>query len=176
MGDESVTMKVTRPMGKESVPLAAARRIEVLELRKAGHTFREIGVLLNLDHGQAHRDFKRAMAELRELELDSARDYRNLNEARLEALLKKVYPADDNPEDVNPTAISQSLAIINQLIKLRGLDRHSEMPEITAIAVLVEAGLLPERFRDAGRQGIASFKSLVLEAGGETIEVESDEP
>lgn len=65
---------------------AAERRVQALDLRKAGHSYRAIGVALDISEAQAHRDVKAALTRLAQLELAAADELRAMELARLDDL------------------------------------------------------------------------------------------
>jgi len=65
---------------------ASERRLQALELRKAGQGYRAIGAQLGISEAQAHRDVKAALVRLAELELESADELRTMELARLDTL------------------------------------------------------------------------------------------
>lgn len=120
---------------------AAERRQKALDLRKQGHSYREISTLLNISVGQAHADVSTAIKRLAELEQASADEYRTMEQARLDAYMLeadrilaathpyvaggKVLPdlADDGPR---LRAIDRLLRISESRRKLLGIDKTIE--------------------------------------------------
>lgn len=94
--------------------LANMRQAEALKLRTKGHTFREIADRLQVDVATAHRYVKAGLAELAETTQDEAKHLRELELARLDALLVKLWPfatGDLAPYIADMEAKLQELAI-----------------------------------------------------------------
>lgn len=104
---------------------AAERRQKVLDLRKAGASFRAIGSQLTISEAQAHRDYKAAMAHLAELEVSSADELRTLSLSRLSALLLTTWR---QAQTGNLKAIGMALRIDESIRKLLGLDAAPKVP------------------------------------------------
>jgi hypothetical protein len=116
---------------------AAERRLQALELRKAGASYRAIGRQLNISEAQAHRDVRASLARLAELELSSAGELRAMELARLDTytleawrILKAEHPlvsggkvlpgmTDDGP---NLSALAELRRLSESRRKLLGLD------------------------------------------------------
>ena len=88
---------------------AAQRRIEALELRKAGLSYRRIGERLNVSGPQAHRDVMRELKALAKIATKEADGVRTLEEYRLDALLEILWP---QVESGDQGAIDRSLKIM----------------------------------------------------------------
>jgi len=94
--------------------LANMRQAEALKLRTKGHTFRDIAERLQVDVATAHRYVKAGLAELAEATQDEAKHLRELELARLDALLVKLWPfatGDLAPYIADMEAKLQELAI-----------------------------------------------------------------
>lgn len=114
---------------------AAERRIKALELRKRGASFRVIGDQLGVSGKTAHQDYKAAMAELAELEHDTAEEYRTMELARLDMALIALAPKLRNG---NVEAINAWIRASESRRKLLGLDAPAKTaltnPDGTALA------------------------------------------
>lgn len=93
----------SRRTGKEKTPnaraetsridvLAGIKQGEALKLRTRGLTFRQIAAELNVDVATAHRYVKAGLVELAEQTRETSRHLRELELARLDELLAKVWP------------------------------------------------------------------------------------
>ncbi len=116
---------------------AAERRVKSLELRKAGLGYRQIGEQLDVSEAQACRDVQRALADLAEMEQDHAREYRQLELERLDALLsplwlrargRRIQHDDGTVEDVPPdyAAVDRVMRLMEARRRLLGLDVQPE--------------------------------------------------
>lgn len=116
---------------------AAERRVKAIELRKAGLSYRQIGEQLEVSEQQAWRDVKKALAGLAEMEQDHAREYRQLELERLDALLsplwlrargRRIQHDDGTVEDVPPdyAAVDRVMRLMEARRRLLGLDVQPE--------------------------------------------------
>lgn len=116
---------------------AAERRVKAIELRKAGLSYRQIGEQLGVSEQQAWRDVKKALADLAEMEQDHAREYRQLELERLDALLsplwlrargRRIQHDDGTVEDVPPdyAAVDRVMRLMEARRRLLGLDVQPE--------------------------------------------------
>lgn len=102
---------------------AAQRRLDALELRKAGLTYRAIGGRLGVSEAQAYQDVKAALATLAQLEQESADELRRIELDRLDALLGSLWGKATTPtEKGQAVAVDRVLAIMERRSKLLGLD------------------------------------------------------
>src|SRR6266545_6444586 len=122
---------------------AAERRVQALELRKAGVSYRAIGAQLSISEKTAHQDVQRVLARLAEMELASADELRTMELLRLDKLmleaariLAATHPyvaggkvllnlTDDGPK---LQAIDRLLRISESRRKLLGLDAPPKVP------------------------------------------------
>lgn len=98
---------------------AAGRRIQALELRKAGVSYRAIGDRLGVSEAQAHRDVKAAMQALQKVQDTVAEDVRTMELARLDDMYFSIATQIRNG---NHGAIDRGLRIMERRAKLLGLD------------------------------------------------------
>lgn len=121
----------------QTVITAAERRQQALELRKQGQSYRALATALGVSVSTAHTAIQQALAELAELEHESAAEYRAMELERLDTLtveawrvLSVTHPlvsggkvikgyADDGPK---LGAIDRLLRISESRRKLLGLD------------------------------------------------------
>lgn len=119
-------------MGTSELLDTARRRAYVLQLRKAGATYREIAQAaiekFGLDalpdswgHRYAHKDVARELEHLRSDVRETARDVLVLELQRLDDLLKALWPlaARKNPDY---KAVDRVLRLMERRAKLLGLD------------------------------------------------------
>lgn len=103
---------------------AADRRVQALDLRKSGASYRQIGGQLSISEAQAYRDVQRGLANLAELEQSSADEYRALELVRLDmavlALAPKLRLGD-------PAVISAWVRVSESRRKLLGLDAPTKI-------------------------------------------------
>lgn len=116
---------------------AAERRVRAIELRKAGLGYRQISEQLGVSVQQAWRDVQKALADLAEMEQDHAREYRQLELERLDALLsplwlrargRRIQHDDGTVEDVPPdyAAVDRVMRLMEARRRLLGLDVQPE--------------------------------------------------
>src|SRR6266511_625032 len=116
---------------------AAERRQRVLELRKAGASYRAIGAQLNIREAQAHRDLKAATARLAELERTSAEEYRvieliRLDDMQLEAtrILRATHPLISGGKVLSGfTVDGKAIGLTDDGPKLAAIDRLLKIAE-----------------------------------------------
>ena len=104
---------------KGSRERAAKRRLEALELRKAGLSYHQIGMRLDVSRQQAHRDVTRELKALAKVSTKVAEDVRILEEYRLDALLMILW---SQVEEGSLGAIDRALRVMQRRAALRGLD------------------------------------------------------
>lgn len=102
---------------------AAERRVQALELRKAGATYRQIGAMLGVSGVQAYRDVARALEALAVEEHSRADELRALEDARLDDILIVLWPRVKHG-DIE--AITTTLRLMERRAKLWGLDSPGE--------------------------------------------------
>ncbi len=98
---------------------AAARRLQALELRKGGATYRQIGERLNVSEAQAFRDVDHALGMLAKLTEGEAEKVRALEVARLDSVL---LPMLQQAKRGSQGAVDRVLRIMERRAKLLGLD------------------------------------------------------
>jgi len=128
--------------------IAAERRIRSLELRKAGLSYRQIGDQLGVSEMQAWRDVKGALEGLAKLEQGHARELRQLEVERIDALItalwvrargRRVQHEDGTIEDVPPEypALDRVLRLMEARRRLLGLDVQPEEKDHEVIVRVV---------------------------------------
>lgn len=81
-----------RPVTSQVDVLAGIKQAEALKLRTRGLSFRQIAAELGVDVATAHRYVKAGLVELAEQTRETSRHLRELELARLDELLVKVWP------------------------------------------------------------------------------------
>lgn len=104
------------PTGREA---AAERRIEALELRKLGASYRTIGERLGVSTAQAFEDVRRELAKLAKQASEIAGEVRAIELERLDDMLRAIAP---QLRQGNLGAIDRALRIQERRSKLLGLD------------------------------------------------------
>lgn len=108
----------------ESTPddaVIQARRLEALDLRKSGASYRAIGQRLGVSHEQARLDIMACLAELAERQHEDTAQYRQLELERLDRLQMALWvKAVASPPDTR--AALAVLRIFERRAKLLGLD------------------------------------------------------
>ena len=104
---------------KGAAAAAAERRVKVLEMRKAGFTFRQIGGQLDINEAQAYRDLARILSDILELARPDAVALRTLELERLDDLQKTLWR---QAKAGNLGATDRLLRIMERRARLLGLD------------------------------------------------------
>lgn len=124
-------------MGHNKAELAevAARRAELIRLRRAGVRFEDPRIM-GLGYGSrqsATKDFKRALEERRDDQAAEASVYRQEENERLDALLEVVWPRATEPtpvfkdgeevgSEIDLKAVETVLKLMDRRAKLMGID------------------------------------------------------
>lgn len=135
----------------------AKRRERVLELRKEGHTQREIADKLEEEFGAVAlpngwdsryvaKDIKRELRKVRSDLEETAADVRSMELRRLDDLLRGLWP---DATDGNTEAVSAVLRVMRRRAKMLGIDEPEEFAQVVE---LVES----EEYRRA--------RSVIMEA------------
>lgn len=95
------------------------RRLEALDLRKRGFTYREIGDRLNVTHVTAYNDVMSELKRLAEENRDSALELRALELDRLDMLIKGLEPM---AAVGNVDSVRAYVKCMERRAKLLGLD------------------------------------------------------
>ncbi|WP_206281505.1 sigma factor-like helix-turn-helix DNA-binding protein [Streptomyces prasinopilosus] len=99
----------------------AQRRREMLIMKIQGRTALEIAEHFDMSPNTARSDLSRAIKKARDLEVQEAETYRFIQGARLEELLRAVWPAATDPTNVDLKAGEQARKYIADLTELFGL-------------------------------------------------------
>jgi len=99
------------------------RRLRAVELRKAGLTLEQIACQLNSSKSTIDRDLKRTLHEIHTQTQDAIQDMRDLENIRLESLLRSVWP---KAIAGHLGALDTALKIHEKIVKLNGLRINPE--------------------------------------------------
>jgi len=112
---------------------AAARRIDALNMRKAGASYRAIGRKLNISEAQAFRDVKTCLEDLAVEQEQSALELRQMELERLDAMLLANWSRAIGNENVPADLKAQDriLRIMERRAKLLGLDAPTKIAPTT---------------------------------------------
>jgi hypothetical protein len=143
----------------------AERRLEVLKLRKAGHSYRQIASLVGVALCTIQKDLAFTLGELAKEQLAEASELRVLELARLSDLLQAVYAkALTSSED--PSALSywdRALKAIDARCRLLGLHRQPTS-ELSAVETLVDSGWLPPQTLRSVTGKLSELQTAVQDA------------
>jgi orotate phosphoribosyltransferase-like protein len=112
-------------MGKPKRPAAAEdaliqqRRLEALDLRKAGFTYRAIATQLKVTHETARSDVMTALKQLSDRQDTETAEYRNLELERLDRMMLAVW---SDAIKGHLGAVDRVLKISERRARLMGLD------------------------------------------------------
>lgn len=138
---------------------AVEREAKVLELAKAGYTFRQIADELGYaGHSSAYKAFQRALAKTVQVPAD---EYRTLHLARLEEIVRTFYPMTIRGD---MAAANRILRALTQIADVSGLNAAREVSIKHELTILAErvAGDLGLNTADI----IAEAERIVAAAGG----------
>lgn len=105
--------------GKKEKAIIAERKLQALDLRKAGYSYRAIGKKLNVSHEQARQDIEEELRRLAEERKDEATELLQLELERLDMLIKGLEPM---ARIGKPDAVNSFLKCMERRAKLLGLD------------------------------------------------------
>lgn len=128
-----------------------ARRVEALELRKQGHSYRTIADTLGVNVSTAYYDVQESLQVLRDLEVQKAEDVRGIEIERMDRLLLAVWA---KAMDGDEKSVRSALSIMERRSKLLGLDapaRSEHTGEVTFVELaraMADAGTLGSELPD----------------------------
>jgi hypothetical protein len=96
---------------------AQERRVQALDLRIRGLSFRRIGEKLGISHTAAHKAVERALSDLAKLEGEKAEVQRQLDLERVNKIILSLWPKKGDPK-----AAAALLKAMERRAKLLGLD------------------------------------------------------
>jgi hypothetical protein len=129
-------------------PETLERERQVLELRKAGATFRAIGQQVGFNDSRAHAFYKRAM---RGIIVDDVEDIRALETERLDAMLLVCW-AKACEGDLG--AVDRVLRVMERRARLLGLDAEGPVDQVAISSARAEAFLAGMRYLAEATQGL----------------------
>lgn len=138
---------------REASAAASGRRIEVMDLRKRGLTYRQIAAQYGLSHGQIQRDYAQALKDHATPVADELRDLEGMRLDELQAgHWEKAIGGDKDASMI-------CLQIMARRARLWGLDEPKKI-DMTAMLTRIaeEADLDPEEM-------IAEAMEVIREAG-----------
>ena len=131
---------------------AAERRLKAFELRKAGLSYKQIGDALGVSESMACKDVHKILRDLAEKTEGHAREYRQLELERVDALMAPLWPRArgrrvTNPdtgvvEDIPPDlkAMDRLMRLMERRAKLLGLDLQPDEKDDTEVVIRVVYG------------------------------------
>ncbi len=124
--------------------LAAQRRIQALDLRLQGKTYRQIGEAMDCSEQRAHKLVTCELARLNARRAEQVEELTRLEVERLDALLAAVW---DGAMKGRRTCIDRALAIAQRRAKLLGLDAPSrkQIGNLNGEPFKVYSGFNPEQ-------------------------------
>jgi len=111
-------MDLNSPTAPKMV-IAAQRRVQALELRKAGYTYEQIGVALGISSQAAYKHVVKALGVINEKLSEATEELRTLEVQRLDRLFEVMYKKAEKG-DMN--AIDRCVRLMERRAKLLGLD------------------------------------------------------
>lgn len=135
------------------------RRLEALDLRKRGHSYRAIADKLGVSVQTAYNDVMKELEALAQQNLDKAAELRALELERLDMLLKGLEPMASVG---NPGAVNSYLKCMERRAKLLGLDAPTQVQIDDWRKEAQEVGLDPatiyEQLINSAGQALAKSK------------------
>ena len=133
-----------RPDGRRQVQnpaLIQERKLQALDLRKAGLSYRQIGEELNVSYQTAWQDVRAAMKALAQVENGRADEVRRIELQRLDELWRGLW-ADATGGD--PAAIRAALGLMERRAKLLGLDAPAKTEHSGNVSFVELASMLDD--------------------------------
>ena len=103
------------------------RRYQLMELRLAGATYRQIAERMQISKSVAHREVRRALEELADEHSGEVDKLRAIQMSRYDKLLIKFFPEAVRGEIVtheNKEALNSVLSIMSHINKINGLEQR----------------------------------------------------
>jgi len=98
---------------------SAQRRVQALELRKAGYTYEQIGVDLGISTSMAYKHVVKALRIIHDKTSEATEELRTLEVQRIDRLFEVMYK---KAEKGDHNAIDRCLRLMERRAKLLGLD------------------------------------------------------
>lgn len=115
--------RATKTQQKQQISAAEARP-KIIEMRKRGHSLREIAQKLSMSLGWVHKQQQIALHELSELTRDETEEYRSLQLARYEAMLVSLAPLI---QDGDTRAVDSARRILDSINGLMGTNAPTKI-------------------------------------------------
>lgn len=114
--------------GAPRLVLAAERRRQALELRREGHTYKEIGERVGFSLTAARKAVHQGLDALNLESAELVAELRAIENARLDHFLRIIWP---KIEEGNLGAIDRGLRIMERRAKLFGLDMPTRIAPVS---------------------------------------------
>lgn len=104
------------------------RRYQLMELRLAGATYRQISERMQISKSVAHREVRRALSELADEYSEEVDKLRGIQMSRYNKLLIKFFPEAITGDEVTPKnkeALNSVLSIMSHINKINGLEQNT---------------------------------------------------
>lgn len=162
---------MTRPKGHKGQNKAQSehRKLNALELRKSGATYRQIARQLGVSHTQIMRDVQSSLAEIAQQREQEAKQLRELEAMRYDALQSSIWMRAVKG-DIG--AITTVLKIMQQRAQLLGLNEATKHELNVLIDVAPQVIRLVEALNNAGLKPSDVFERMIqrVQAQRETID------
>lgn len=144
---------------KSTIPIAAERRIDALEMRKMGYSYRKIGQKLGVSANTAHQDVKKSLEILAKQSNESADQLRHMELERLDIAMNAIGTL---VRQGNLGAIDRWLKISERRSKLLGLDAAPRMDYFDMFRQLSDDGIITQAQYDLMRNALARFQASAI--------------
>lgn len=112
---------------RKNITELEVRRYQLMELRLAGATYRQIAERMQISKSVAHREVRRALSELADEHSGEVDKLRAIQMSRYDKLLIKFFPEAVRGEIVtqeNKEALNSVLSIMSHINKINGLEQR----------------------------------------------------
>ena len=124
----------------------AEKSARAVELRRLGHTYREIAREMGITQREAHRLVTKVFAETRKAAQENAAEYIQLHNERLEHLYRALVTRHKDGY-LDPRMVEVALKVLERQAKLNGLDAPVKQEVKVAYQGLTDDELLAEAHR-----------------------------
>ena len=128
-------MDINSPTAPRRVT-SADRRVQALELRKAGYTYAQIGTTLGISAVMAHRHVVKALSVIRDKISEQTEELRTLELQRLDNLFFVIYK---RAEKGDLAAVDRCLRLMERRAKLLGLDAPTKT-DVNLSSLIIDWG------------------------------------